>query len=856
MACLVYPADISSGKVQIEKILQELVRTDSSISAKKAELADLRADREKAKKDSVNQQKAFVEKEGKKNRESAHLDSLCKKNDQGQVKIKQAQEKAAQDSLQAEKKIGGELLRVAKEKASLDSLVDAMNKENDRLVLERENTVKDSSNTEKSAAYALSGLKADLANLDSMINFRTMIYDTFALRHQKLELDHQIEEKQKTLNELMALNLEKRMEGDGPFQATQKELGELLEQRKKLLENQDIAKWEKAEAKMPLTKRLARLDSLILQTDNLLTELTARRGKKTQDSIEIYNGFGKTFQQTHKKLKLLDSLILTTRGILEAGAIRYGTIRNDSAAVVKQFQKDMEKIKKETARQDSLLLVKNRELEKLKEQQAKLRQDSTAILSQNLQAAELGRQNAEKIDRLIQEKERELNQIDSAKKGFQALMANEIAKIDSLIMESQKTVISFMHKREKQKLYATEARKSNSDKEKRAFKEVAGKDSVVQGLENELKTLSKALDKTGQDTLEIRKKQESEVAVSIKEIALCDSLISVKEKELAALVEKRAKARQDSVAALKTAKEKLVSVRTVIAQQQTALGKIRKQVAADSAAAGRVKHEYASLVKEHARADSAANRDVGKLDSIVNAAKAGTAAADKEVEALLKGTGFGRTKMPDAEKKKIVSAIENCYSLLQGGRSAEAKAVFVKEGDLLKKYMLAADFSELKSIVEAGIKAPKKEEKETIKPASEPEPAAPVKPEMPKQEPAKAKEEPPEVKKPQVTDKVKPADRPEPVPDKPVDTVAAPVSPAEKPPDIDRRDATIFISSIPPKAKVHMDGKYIGETNVADLRVSSGTHQMTFTVNNQRCTKTMTFQPGKNQSTLIRIPCQ
>ncbi len=68
------------------------------------------------------------------------------------------------------------------------------------------------------------------------------------------------------------------------------------------------------------------------------------------------------------------------------------------------------------------------------------------------------------------------------------------------------------------------------------------------------------------------------------------------------------------------------------------------------------------------------------------------------------------------------------------------------------------------------------------------------------------------------------------------------------------KPGTIFIASIPPVADVYMDGNRIGKTNIAELKITSGTHTMKFVKGAKEIVKEMTFQPGKNPSQMIRIP--
>jgi hypothetical protein len=88
-------------------------------------------------------------------------------------------------------------------------------------------------------------------------------------------------------------------------------------------------------------------------------------------------------------------------------------------------------------------------------------------------------------------------------------------------------------------------------------------------------------------------------------------------------------------------------------------------------------------------------------------------------------------------------------------------------------------------------------------------------------------------------------------PSAPPQTAAAEPPPPSQPTG---EPASIFISSLPPVAEVYMDGKLIGKTNVAELKVRSGSHTMKFVKGGKEITKEMTFQPGKNPSQMIRIP--
>jgi hypothetical protein len=66
-------------------------------------------------------------------------------------------------------------------------------------------------------------------------------------------------------------------------------------------------------------------------------------------------------------------------------------------------------------------------------------------------------------------------------------------------------------------------------------------------------------------------------------------------------------------------------------------------------------------------------------------------------------------------------------------------------------------------------------------------------------------------------------------------------------------EATIFIASIPPVADVFLDGKLVGKTNVSEIKLPAGTHNLKFVKGVKEVTKAITVQPGKNPSQMVRL---
>jgi anti-anti-sigma factor len=125
-------------------------------------------------------------------------------------------------------------------------------------------------------------------------------------------------------------------------------------------------------------------------------------------------------------------------------------------------------------------------------------------------------------------------------------------------------------------------------------------------------------------------------------------------------------------------------------------------------------------------------------------------------------------------------------------------------------------------------------------------PPPPPKPEpVPEPVPEPKRPEPVVTPTPAPTPTPTPAPEPEPEPAKVVSTPV--VSTAGG-------DASIYFASLPPIAEVYLNGKLVGRTNVAELKLPSGTHVLRFVKGAKEVTQEITLQPGKNPSRLIRLP--
>ncbi|HUI93066.1 MAG TPA: PEGA domain-containing protein [Chitinivibrionales bacterium] len=169
---------------------------------------------------------------------------------------------------------------------------------------------------------------------------------------------------------------------------------------------------------------------------------------------------------------------------------------------------------------------------------------------------------------------------------------------------------------------------------------------------------------------------------------------------------------------------------------------------------------------------------------------------------------------PSAAQESAERQLTLLYELIDQGKTETAVRIFNANRKLLEKNLFPDAFEAIKTTIES-LPPPLPSAPVAAKPA---EPAVPV-----------------------------------PQPASPAPVVPAPPPPAE--PDVERKPATVFISSVPPVASVYMDGQLVGKTNVGYVKVTSGKHTMQFIKGDKTCTQEMTFEEGQNPAAVVKLPC-
>lgn len=88
---------------------------------------------------------------------------------------------------------------------------------------------------------------------------------------------------------------------------------------------------------------------------------------------------------------------------------------------------------------------------------------------------------------------------------------------------------------------------------------------------------------------------------------------------------------------------------------------------------------------------------------------------------------------------------------------------------------------------------------------------------------------------------------------KPITSTPKPITPTPKPQNLGGAPGTIFISTLPPKAKIYLNGKMIGISNVNPVKITAGTHTVRFEKNGKTKEEQMTFKAGKNPPKMVRF---
>ena len=332
------------------------------------------------------------------------------------------------------------------------------------------------------------------------------------------------------------------------------------------------------------------------------------------------------------------------------------------------------------------------------------------------------------------------------------------------------------------------------------------------------------------DSVRVDKEKSVFVSQAQQVIDAKNEEIKLNSNSIVVITAKTTKARSDSSAAAADKQEQMNVFSKLLVEQQRQVKQGEKTISDLE-----VEREIAATpppAPQPAAAPAAAPVKPQPQTPATPKTSAATAPAPKPVPpapALSQPNTQLASQKPSTTQEAAERQISLLYELIDQGKTETAIRVFNANRKLLEKNLIPDAFEAIKTTIES-----------LSQPQAAPSAPAPV---------AKTPEP------------VQPASAPTPQPSTP--TAAAqpapapvvPVPPAPPEPDVERKPATVFISSMPPVASVYMDGQLVGKTNVGYVKVTSGKHTMQFIKGDKTCTQEMTFSEGQNPATMVKLPC-
>jgi hypothetical protein len=320
------------------------------------------------------------------------------------------------------------------------------------------------------------------------------------------------------------------------------------------------------------------------------------------------------------------------------------------------------------------------------------------------------------------------------------------------------------------------------------------------------------------DSMRVDKEKSVFVSQAQQVIDTKNEEIKLKSNSIGVIAAKMTKARSDSSAAAADKQEQMNVFSKLLAEQQRLVKQGEKTIADLE-----VEREIAATpppAPQPAAAPVAAPAEPVAPAPVPKPQEKAAPSQPKAQPAPQKPAGVQET----AERQLAL-----LYDLIDQGKTETAIRVFNANRKLLEKNLFPDAFEAIKATIES-LPQPQASPAAPAPVAKTPEPALPAS--APTPQPSTPA----------------PAAQPAPAP-----VVPVPQAPPEQ--DVERKPATVFISSVPPVASVYMDGQLVGKTNVGYVKVTSGKHTMQFIKGDKTCTQEMTFSEGQNPATMVKLPC-
>lgn len=618
-----------------------------------------------------------------------------------------------------------------------------------------------------------------------------------------------------------------------------------------------------------LNRESAYLDSMVKKNNTDQKKLSKQRAKIVRDSIALEKKNTNALLKLSKDRVHLDSLINAMKRkkgklLKERDSINeeYSDTKKVFDNTISQFQRELSTIDKKVAVRAARKSVLSLRKEKLdldnRIHTMKNKLDSLMKLDRKTRLEEGGEFQKTQNERSKLKKkqtmlEKNADIMQWEKSESQLSLSQRTVLLDSIVNENNSTLVELVRQR---KITTKDSTEVHNDFQKtfseapRKLKRLNHTITAIQKTEDSCKA---EYDKLEPDSIAMTNKYLEDLEKVKQETALKDNLAQKKKKELAKLKERREKIQQYSLSvpdkhaeSVEQVHQSIIKLDESIASNQQELDSLRE-----------TKRNFeGSLKNEMTLLDNLIEKEERTILSLLS--RAGKTKLDKQetegeikdshllkmeeeldirqkyLDSISQVAAYKRKENRAREIKKALIAVENIYTLLINDQAKDADTEYTNESKLLKRYMDDADYTDLKNTITRALEKPE-----------------------------------PVISEPEITPVIqKPSDTIEQVETEPVEQespapydyeTTPPVPPAitteEKVRSVDNWDATVLINTIPPRAKIYIDGKLIGESNIGEIKVVSGTHEMKLVVNNKTCIRKITFEVGKNRSMLFRVPC-
>lgn len=540
-----------------------------------------------------------------------------------------------------------------------------------------------------------------------------------------------------------------------------------------------------------------RIDSLAKE----LRQAESRRQQLSTDSLAVATRHEREMTEKRKGVSALDSAVTAIEEKIGAEAAGCKDALAGGDSVLKDLATALQHASKILVEHNGLLAAVRGRIERLTRRRTRLSTDSAATVKRHREQMEAFGREGERLDSLTRATETRQADLSKEKEKIEQLAQERAARRERLFRETREELKALQQEREQAAARRLEVQKRYDALLHEERVERSRQDSAITKAQKELTALLGTREQARTDSANAVQKLMRLTSESHEAITRYDSLIKIKEKELTDLLSKREAARKDSLEVAAAHAAAVQHANAALVQQADQVETKKKAVTALLVAVEKAREDHKLERRQVEGELGSVQNEVVRYDSLIAAKNRDLATLDARNEAETAAEEVA------AMRREAQEQLVEVYNRLHEDALA-ARELFDAQRELFEDYLDAEAFQVLQSSI-----------REALKQGSE----------SPDSEASSSGRSD---KPPGETDQ----NEPEQV--------------NSSPPD-----ATVYFSSMPPGARVYIDGRFVGNANADDLRVWSGEHTVEFVSRQDKCVKRMHFKAGKNPVAFGKIPC-